>query len=68
MEKALKTNLILEIEQDIAKSTDLLELAKTYCEFHGDKSDEISTLYSVLDQVVEMQNGLIGKIDKLLTE
>lgn len=68
MEKLLETNLLLEIEQDLVKNTDLLELARTYCEFHGDKSDEISTLYSVLGQVVDMQNSLVKKIDKLLTE
>lgn len=66
MEDTLKTDLILEIEQDIIRNTDLLELAKTYCEFYGDRSDEVSTLFSVLEHVVDMQKKLIKKVDKLL--
>ena len=66
MENILKIENIVSIEDRLAKSIDLLEIAKTYCEFNCAKSDEISTLFSILELILEQQRETINHMDALL--
>lgn len=66
MENILKIKTIASLEQKLSRSTDLLEIAKTFCEFNCDKSDEISTLFSILELIVEQQRTTINELDAIL--
>ncbi len=66
MENILKIKTIANLEEKISRNTDLLEIAKTYCEFNCDKSDEISTLFSILELIVERQKDTVKSLESLL--
>lgn len=66
MENILKIKLIASLEQQITRNLDLLEIAKTYCEFNCDKSDEISTLFSILELIVEQQQNTVKELESNL--
>ena len=65
MENILKIKTIANLEEKISRNTDLLEIAKTYCEFNCDKSDEISTLFSILELIVERQKDTVKSLESL---
>lgn len=66
MENILKLKTVASLEQNISRSIDLLEIAKTYCEFNCDKSDEISTLFSILEIIIEQQKNTVNSLESLL--
>ena len=57
---------ISKIEEELRESIDLTEIAKTYCEFHYDKSVEITTLGTILQTILDKLNTLRDRIDKAL--
>ena len=54
---------IVEIERQLDVNTDLLEIAKAYCEFNNDKSDEVSALISILDIILDNQKKVKSSLD-----
>ena len=54
---------IVELERQLNVNTDLLEIAKAYCEFNNDKSDEISTLIPILEIILDNQKNLRRSLD-----
>lgn len=58
---------ILNLEQKITFSINLLEVAKSYCDFHYDKSQEFIALSSVLDVLLKNQRELAGKLDGIIS-
>lgn len=59
---------ITDLEQKLNTGLDLLEVAKTYCEFNYDKADELSAISSVLDVVIQIQKSAAITLDNLLTK
>ena len=59
---------ITDLEQKLNTGLDLLEVAKIYCEFNYDKSDELSAVSSVLDIVIQIQKSAAVTLDNLLTK
>lgn len=66
MENILNIKTIASLEEQLSRNTDLLEIAKTYCEFNCAKSDEISTLFSILELIVEEHKNTITSLETLL--
>ena len=56
------------MEEKINLSIDLLEIAKTYCDFNYDKSIEVPTLGSLLEIVLELQKELAKEYDNSLIQ
>lgn len=56
---------IREIEQKVNLVIDLLEIAKSYCEFNYDKSRELSALDSILEIIIKNQQDASQAIDGL---
>lgn len=57
---------IASLEEKMTQSVNLLEIAKTYCEFNCDKSDEISSLFSILEIILVEQKSMIGELETAL--
>ena len=57
----MKNNI--EIEREIYLNTDLLEIAKDYCEFNIAKDDSLGTLLSLLEIMLHNQKKIIHKLD-----
>lgn len=68
MENILKIKTVASVEEQLSRNIDLLEIAKTYCEFHCAKSDEISTLFSILELVVEQQKNTVNALESMLAD
>lgn len=66
MANILKIEKIANLEQRISQGIDLLEIAKTYCEFNCDKSDEVSTLFSILEITLQEQKKLIKDLESMI--
>ena len=58
---------ILNLEQKITFGISLLEVAKTYCDFCYDKSQEFIALSSLLDVVLKNQKELAASFDEMIT-
>lgn len=56
---------IIEIERQLNTNLDLIEIAKAYCEFNFDKSDELCTLISVLEIILDNQKKATKALDYL---
>ena len=54
---------VVELERQLNVNIDLLEIAKAYCEFNNDKSDEISTLIPILEIILDNQKNLRRSLD-----
>ena len=52
----------IEIEKQLCKNIDLLEIAKTYCESNDE--NPIFTLSSLLEVIIQNEKNLIACIDK----
>lgn len=65
MENILKIKTITSIEEQLNRSNDLLEIAKAYCEYKCDTSDEISTLFSILEIILENQRNTVKILESL---
>lgn len=59
-------NKIASIEERITQNVNLLEIAKAYCEFNCDKSDEISSLFSILEIILTEQKKLVSEVEAML--
>lgn len=59
-------NKVTSMEEKITLSINLLEIAKAYCEFNREKSDEISSLFSILEIILVEQKKLISDVENLL--
>ena len=57
---------ILNLEQKITFSIGLLEVAKTYCDFHYDKSQEFIALGAVLEVLLNNQKELASSLDGIV--
>lgn len=68
MELVQGKNIINDLEEQTFLSINLLEVAKTYCDFNYDKSDEITALGSIINIVLKNQKDVARKIDKFLIE
>lgn len=66
MENTLIIKTIANLEEQLNRGIDLLEIAKTYCEFNCDKSDEIATLFSVLELIVKEQRNTVKSLESLI--
>lgn len=51
-----------KIENTVLSSIDLLEVAKAYCEYNSHKSDEIMTLVSLIDIIINKQKEIMISI------
>lgn len=58
---------ILNLEQKITFSIGLLEVAKTFCDFHYEKSQEFISLSSVLEVLLKNQKELAANLDRMIT-
>ncbi len=58
---------ILKLEQKITFGIGLLEVAKTYCDFNYEKSQEFTALSSVLEVLLNNQKELAANLDGMLT-
>ena len=56
---------IINFEERLIQNIDLLEIAKSYCEFNSYKGAEISALYSVIDIILENHKALVREFDKI---
>ena len=56
---------IVEIERQLNINIDLIEVAKAYCEFNFDKSDELCTLISVFEIILDNQKKITKALDYL---
>ena len=52
----------IELEKDLHKNIDLLKIAKSYCDSNYEKSDEITTLGSLLELIIKKQADVIVKL------
>ncbi|MCM1340094.1 MAG: hypothetical protein NC191_10525 [Muribaculaceae bacterium] len=68
MESVKYMEEITNLEQKLNTGLDLLEIAKIYCEFNYDKSDELSALNSVLEIIIQIQKSATSSLDKLLNQ
>ncbi len=66
MENILIIKTIANLEAQLNKGIDLLEIAKTYCEYNCDKSDEISTLFSILELIIKEQKNTVKSLESLI--
>ncbi len=64
MENSLE--ILNSLEEKIISSIDLLEIAKNYCEYNFDKSQEISAMGTLLNIVLNEQRQLANCIDELM--
>ena len=55
---------IIEFEQKLNTNTDLLEIAKDYCEFNIDKNKSTSSLLSLLEILLHNQKQILSELDK----
>lgn len=55
------------LEQKMTLITDLLEIAKTYCEHSYDKSECVAALGSILEIILKNQQEMTAKFDSMLT-
>ena len=56
---------ICNIEEKVNITIDLLEVAKSYCEFHYDKANEVSNIFSILEIVLNNQKLIRNELDSL---
>lgn len=54
---------IIELEHQLNINMDLIKIAKTYCEFNFDKSDELCTLISILEVISDNQQKVTKALD-----
>lgn len=54
--------IYIEIEKQICKNIDLLEIAKTYCE--SSEQNSMFTLSSLLEIIIQNEKKLISYINK----
>lgn len=66
MEKTNKIEQIIDLEKLLNSNTDLLEIAKVYCESNCNKSPEVSSLISILEIVLKNQKNVIRKLDTFI--
>ena len=59
-------NNLVQLEEKITLSLDLLEVAKGYCEYNFDKGQEVVAICSILEVVLEAQRELADKLDELV--
>ena len=52
------------LEEKLNTSRDLLEIAYSYCVSNSEKSDEISTLSSILDLILKTNHDLILELEE----
>lgn len=68
MENLSTLEKITELEQKITSNVDLLEVAKVYCDFNYDKSDEVSTIGAVLEIALENQKEIAKNLDSIIVQ
>ncbi len=54
------------LEQKMTLCSDLLEIAKTYCEFAYDKKNSVSALGSIIDVILTTQREIADRFDSML--
>ena len=52
------------MEEKINLCIDLLEVAKTYCEFNYDKSSELSSVGSLISIILDLEKELANEYDE----
>ena len=57
---------VAQIEERIILNIELLEIAKSYCEYNFDKASEVSTLGAILDVILREQKALADSFDGYL--
>ena len=55
---------LIKFEQNLNANTDLLEIARDYCEFNQDKDSSTNTLITLLDIILANHKRLILDIDE----
>jgi len=63
MERFINFENIIDIETKLAENINLLEVAKGFCEFNYDKSEEVVALSSLLEIVLKNQRYIAEKVD-----
>ena len=53
---------IISIEEKVVNNINLLEIAKSYCEFNYEKADEIITLSFLLNTILNNQKEIFEKL------
>ena len=54
---------IIELERQLNANTDLLEITKAYCEHNFEKSNELSTLITILEIILDNQKKATKTLD-----
>ena len=57
---------LLKFEQDFNTATDLLKIAKSYCEHNYDKASEVNSLGTMLEIILDNHKCLSNQLDKIL--
>lgn len=55
-----------QIEEQITLNIDLLEIAKSYCDYNFDKASEVSSVGAILSVILKEQRALAEKFDSIL--
>lgn len=63
MENTLKN--IIELEENVMQSIDLLEVAKGYCEYNFERCSEVSKIGTIINFVLDKQKDLANKLDNI---
>lgn len=56
---------ITQSERKIISCINLLQIAKNYCEYNYDKGNEIVSLGTLLEVILEEENELLNNIDDI---
>lgn len=56
----------ITIEEKMIINTDLLQIAKDYCEFNGDKSRTTSSLLSLIEVMLNNQKSINADFDEIM--
>ena len=56
---------IIDIEEQININTDLLKVAKDYCEFNIDKSSTIGFLIPLIEIILQNQKNILAHFDNI---
>ena len=59
-----KIKKLTELEEQLNVSRDLMEVAYSYCISNVEKSDEMSTLSSILDLILKSHKDLSQKLEE----
>ena len=66
MEMELSLKKICEIEEQVISKIDLLEIAKSYCDYHFEKGYELSALGTIISIILKEQKAIADSIDDIM--